>query len=136
MASTRTGTPVHDRPTIPGPANRVEEQLTRVGDGADRAICVVEHPPAAVGRLDDAAVPGAQPAPVGVEDRVARVAPPRPVQALRARHAHRVLAGRAAAAVARVQEVEVLLAAHDLRSLDDAGLPAAPGGLEDLAAHP
>src|SRR3954467_11576430 len=123
MPRTRSLTPVHDRPCVACPPDRVEQEPPVGGDRPDGVIRVVEHPPAPVRRLHDAAVAGTEPAAVRVEDRVALPALPGPVEPVRARHAHGVLAGGAAAVVARVEEVEPVLALDDLGAFDDGALP-------------
>src|SRR3954468_1347340 len=135
MPRTWAFTPVHDRPCIPRPADRVEQETAARRDLPDRVVARVQHPPAAVRRLRDGPVAGAEPAVVGVEDRVARPAPPRPVEPARADDAHCVLAVRPAAEIPRVEEVVPALAADDLRALDHAAFPAAARCGEDLAPH-
>src|SRR3954454_4192409 len=114
----RTITPVHARPCIARPADRVQEQAASRRDLPDRVVGRVEHPPAPVRGLGGRAVAGAEPVVVGVEDRVALVAPPGAVEAARAGDAHRVLAVRATAEIAGVEEVVEALAPDDLRALD------------------
>src|SRR4051794_6742952 len=125
MPCTRTITPVHHWPCIPRPADRVEQQAPSGRDRPDRVVAGIEHPPAPVRGLRDGSVAGTEPVVVGVEDRVALVAAPGPVQTMCAGDPHRVLAVGATAEVSGVEEVVPALAADHLRALDHAALPAA-----------
>src|SRR3954447_13116755 len=123
MPRTWAFTPVHDRPCIACPADRVEQEAAARRDLPDRVVARVEHPPGPVRRLRDGPVAGAEPAVVGIEDRVALPAPPGSVEPARAHDAHRVLAVGPTAEISRVEEVVPALAADDLRAFDDAAFP-------------
>src|SRR3954451_14829064 len=126
-----------ERPRVARPMDHVEQHLAAAVRLAVRAVAVVQKPPVAAGRLQHGAVPWADPALVRLEDGGALVAAPRSVDALRAGDPEGVPAGgRRAAATARVEEVEPVVAADDARSLDQAALPAVAAADHDLARRP
>src|SRR3954471_19180043 len=112
-------------PAVARPAHQVEQHLSPAVRRASGAVAVVQEPPVDARCLQNGAVAGALPTPVGLQYGVLLRAPPRAIDAVRARDTEGVLAdARRAAVAAGVEEVEPAVTADDPRPLDQAALPA------------